>query len=131
MGEHFGETNKAKWSQIFYPAASAAYAYEPSVPSTVQLADRFKAHNWFLPAVGLLKRLAWYWKQGTTSNKNIFKAALAGGFFTNFASTSAYFWSSSENTSGTSWYVHFASSGNSTSTYTKYTSSAGRAVAAF
>lgn len=130
MGEHFGETNTAKWSQIFYPAASAAYAYEPSVPSTVQLADRFKAHNWFLPAVGLLKRLAWYWKQGTTSNMNIFKAALAGGFFTNFASTSADFWSSSEGINNGSWTVHFASSGYS-NTYTKYNSYAGRAVAAF
>jgi hypothetical protein len=130
MGEHFGETNKAKWSQIFYPAASAAYAYQPSVPSTVQLAERFKAHNWFLPAVGLLKRLAWYWKQGTTSNKNIFKAALAGGFFTNFASTSAYFWSSSESYSTYSWPVCFASSGYSNPN-TKYYSYAGRAVAAF
>ncbi|MCR5037851.1 MAG: hypothetical protein K6A94_00730 [Bacteroidales bacterium] len=130
MGEHFGETNKAKWSQIYYPAASAAYAYQPTVPSTVQLADRFKAHNWFLPTVGLLKRLAWYWKQGTTSDKNIFKKAIAGRLFVNFTSSSANFWSSSESYSYSSWYVYFASSGYSYSS-SKYNSYAGRAVAAF
>ena len=129
----FGETNKAKWRQLYYPAASAAYAYQPTVPSTVQLADRFKAHNWFLPTVGLLKRFAWYWKQGTTgetSNKNIFKKALGGGLFVNFASASAFFWSSSEFSSSYSWTVYFASSGYSYGTGKSY-SYAGRAVAAF
>ena len=74
MQSHFGDTNYAKWSQIYYPAASAAYAYEPQV-SGVTLADKFKAHNWFLPAEGLLIRLCWWFRQGATSDNNIFKKA--------------------------------------------------------
>jgi hypothetical protein len=50
-----------KWSQLYYPAASACYAYEPQVTKSGEvLADRFRKHNWFLPTNGLLGRLFWY-----------------------------------------------------------------------
>jgi hypothetical protein len=126
MQTHFGETNYAKWSQIYYPAASAAYAYEPRVTG-VELADKFKAHNWFLPAEGLLIRLCWWFRQGADSNNNIFKKAIADGVFTNF--TSSYYWSSTEYSSGSAWIVSFSS--GSVDSYIKYGGSYVRAVAAF
>jgi hypothetical protein len=50
-----------KWSQLYYPAASACYAYEPKVTKTGEiLADKFRRHNWFLPTSGILGRLLWY-----------------------------------------------------------------------
>ena len=129
MQTHFGETvNFEKWSQIYYPAASAAYAYQPTVPSTVQLADKFKAHNWFLPAIGLLVRLCWYFRLGDNDDGNIFKDAIAEGhLFHNF--TSANFWSSSEYGSGYTWYVTFG--GGYSSNTNKYNTNRVRAVAAF
>ena len=126
MQSHFGDTNYAKWSQIYYPAASAAYAYEPQV-SGVTLADKFKAHNWFLPAEGLLIRLCWWFRQGATSDNNIFKKAIADGVFTNF--TSSNYWAATEYNTSSAWYVIFynGSVGNSY----KYSEYYVRAVAAF
>jgi hypothetical protein len=50
-----------KWSQLYYPAASACYAYEPKVTKSGEVLDaKFRKHNWFLPTEGLLVRLFWY-----------------------------------------------------------------------
>ena len=127
MASHYSETNVAKWTQLYFPAASAAYAYQPSVPSNFVLADKFKAHNWFLPAEGLLDRIHWYLKKGTDSQLNIFRKALADGVFVNFSSS--YYWSSTESSAYIAWYVHFGGTGSS-STY-KISSYYVRAVAAF
>lgn len=127
MQQHFNESNYAKWSQLFYPAASAAYSYEPTVTSNVRLDDRFKAHNWFVPACGLLVRLCWYYRQGSNSDKNIFKKAIADGLFVNFSSS--YYWCSSEYGSNYAWYVYFG--GGYSGSNSKYYSLRVRAVAAF
>ena len=127
MASHYSETNVAKWTQLYFPAASAAYAYQPSVPSNFVLADKFKAHNWFLPAEGLLDRIHWYLKKGTDSQLNIFRKALADGVFVNFSSS--YYWSSTESSAYSAWYVYFGGT-FSTSNF-KYNSYYVRAVAAF
>lgn len=72
--ENIGGSNPAKWRQLYYPAASAAYAYQPPYaykPNEV-LSDRFKSHNWFVPTMGLIARIAWYHAAGS---KDIFKKA--------------------------------------------------------
>ena len=127
MAIHYSETNVAKWTQLYFPAASAAYAYQPSVPSNFVLADKFKAHNWFLPAEGLLDRIHWYLKKGASSEQNIFRKALADRLFVNFSSSS--YWSSTEYSANYAWYVYFGST--SSTNNTKYTSYSVRAVAAF
>lgn len=43
--------------QYYFPAASAAYTYEPSVKAGERLAEQFKAHKWFLPTPGDAQRL--------------------------------------------------------------------------
>lgn len=127
MASHFSETNVAKWTQLYFPAASAAYAYQPSVPSNFVLSDKFKAHNWFLPSNGLLCRIHWYLKKGADSEQNIFRKALAAGLLVNFTSSS--YWCSSEFNSTSAWYVNF---GGTYSNYNyKYCSYYVRAVAAF
>lgn len=129
MSSHYSEPNTAKWSQLYFPAASAAYAYQPTMSGEYELADKFKSHNWFLPTVGLLARLCWYYRQGTTSNANIFKKAIADNLFTNFTSSS--YWSSSESNSYNAWSVNFPgfiSTGNSKYNGNNYYV---RAVAAF
>lgn len=95
-----------KYQQYYYPAASYCYAYEPKgLLDGEELADRFKAHNWYLPSSGELARLYWYYQRGKDDDKNIFKAALSSGKMTDFASS--YRWSSSENYSHLAWYVNF------------------------
>lgn len=126
MATEYEDDNSAKWSQIYYPAASAAYAYQPKVTG-VELADKFRAHNWFLPANGLLMRLCWYSSKGISSNENIFKKAIEKGVFTNF--TASHFWSSTEYGSGLAWYCYFSSYG--TGSNGKYNSCKVRPVAAF
>ena len=50
-----------KWSQLYYPIASACYAYEPEVTKDGEvLASKFCKHNWFLPTLGLIGRMCWY-----------------------------------------------------------------------
>ena len=58
----FGDTQYGdKWSQLYYPLASACYAYEPTNLKTGELLHAsFKKRNWFLPTAGLLIRLLCY-----------------------------------------------------------------------
>ncbi len=126
MATEYGEANPDKWSQIYYPAASAAYGYEPRV-TAFELADKFKAHNWFLPANGLVMRFGWYRSKGTNSDQNIFKKAIEKGVFTNFAA--AGFWSSAECGSYGAWYCYFSS--YTTTGSTKCSALRVRPVAAF
>ena len=135
MAATYGEQNPAKWSQLYYPAASAAYAYQP-VAGGKPLADKFKPHNWFLPAVGLLRRLYWYISKGANSSDNIFKDAIDAGLFSSSGTnssragfSSASYWSSSEYNSTYAWTVGFSS--GSTYSVTKCTATRVRAVAAF
>lgn len=126
--DNVDSTNYNKWSQIYYPAASACYAYQPTIlKSGEQLADKFKSHNWFLPTNGHLARLYWYYRQGAASNANIFKKAISEGVFSNFSAS--YTWSCTEDYSAGSWYVGFTV-GTSYSNY-KFNSYVVRAVSAF
>lgn len=123
-----GEANYAKWIQLYWPAASAAYAYEPTVLKTgEQLSEKFKAHNWFLPTRGMLDRLYWYYSKGAIGSQNIFREAISKNIFANF-SISGH-WSSTELNQPGSWFVNF-SSGN-VSNGLKSNSYVVRAVAAF
>lgn len=54
-------SKKDRWSQVYYPAVTACYLYEPTAEG---LSDKFKQHNWFLPTGGQLQRIYWYWKYG-------------------------------------------------------------------
>ena len=95
----------SKWSQIAFPAASAAYAYEPE-HSGFELDDKFKAHNWFMPAPGLMARIYWYQAQGDSAAKNIFKDAISRGLYTKLVTTSSntyYYWCSAESNSTSAW----------------------------
>ena len=100
------EANYAKWSQFFYPSASACYAYQPSVKAGEELADKFKAHNWFAPTAGQLARLYWYTKLAP-ADQNIFRKAIEAGRFINMSSS--HFWTSAEFSPGSAWYVGFGS----------------------
>ena len=126
MATEYQDANPTKWSQIYYPAASAAYAYEPTVVG-FELANKFKAHNWFLPANGLLMRFCWYRSKGTGSSQNIFKKAIDKQIFTNFSASN--FWSSTEYASYGAWQCHF--SNYNTGYHTKFYGFRVRPVAAF
>jgi hypothetical protein len=59
--EDLGYSNNEAWGRLYFPAFSACYAYEPKVSKQGQvLYSRFKAHNWFLPTVGLHGRYIWH-----------------------------------------------------------------------
>lgn len=50
----------SRWSQLYYPAASACYSYEPQIMTNEELSKKFKKHNWFLPTIGQVGRLFSY-----------------------------------------------------------------------
>lgn len=55
------DKNYSKWKQLYYPATSACYAYEPKgLKDGEILTKKFTKHHWFLPPEGLLARL-WYY----------------------------------------------------------------------
>ena len=98
--------NAAKYQQYYWPAASYCYAYEPTVADGEELAPKFKAHNWYLPAIGELVRQYWYYRQGLASDLNIFANAINNAVMANY--TASHRWSSSENNQTGAWYVNFS-----------------------
>ena len=101
----------------YYPAASFCYAYEPKVDN---LAEKFKAHHWFLPPpVDLLKI-----KNSMMKTDNFTKAATNKLIATGFPNS----WSCQEYGGNSAWYVN--SDGTVYSQY-KNIQYAVRAVAAF
>ena len=123
------ESGDTKYSQFYYPAASYAHAYEPTILRSGEvLADKFKAGKWGLPSGGDLARLYWYHSKGYDGAEHaIFSEAAQANLFTRFTAT--YFWSSLEISADVAWYVYFGSggfhSGGKSNTYLV------RAVAAF
>ena len=131
------EANQAKWSQLLYPAASACYAYEPTVKNNETLPERFKAHNWALPTQGILARLFAYTYDGKGSNTS---ATLKDNSPLDTVSDStnsivfnrikaSVLWSVTEHNRAYNWLVYF-NYGLTTSTY-KSSASVVRAVSAF
>ena len=133
------DPNGSKWSQLYFPAPSACYAFQPTgLKQGEVLAAKFEAHNWFLPPEGLLGRLWYYTYDYTDSNADgekelidradsPFAKAIRKGLFRKF--TASVHWSATEGISVYSWYVNF---GDGSTGYTnKYGSYVGRAVSAF
>jgi hypothetical protein len=128
-----------KWSQLYYPAVSACYAYEPSSKNLKEgevLAPKFKRHHWFLPSEGLLARLWYYlyeYNDGKLTEKDnspmgdVYDSTGTKRMFRKFTASSH--WSVTETSSNYSWYVHFGN--GSTNLYHKSSSDVGRAVSAF
>lgn len=97
---------------LYYPAASACFAYEPAVNN---LSSKFKKYNWFLPSSGELLRLLYYIHQSkgidspeNSNYNNSYKDAAANAFDTaikldvirrvNFTSGGDYFSSTEADT---------------------------------
>ena len=92
-----------KWTHLYFPAASVCYAYEPtSLQKEEFLTDKFKKHNWFLPAIGLLARIAIY-SNGVNYKK--FSKAIDKGLYIPIG-TKNQIWSSIINYSDKSHYVN-------------------------
>ena len=113
------------YRQFYYPAASYCYAYQPTYalqPGEV-LADKFKAHNWWLPTLGELGMVYWQQVKG-----GIFAAAASNSRYSNL--TADWHWTSTEYNASYAWYLH---GGNGQVLYNnfKYNSRACRAVVAF
>ena len=116
------------YRQFYYPAASYCYAYQPTYalqPGEV-LADKFKAHNWWLATCGELGMVYWQQVKG-----GIFAAAAANGKYSNL--TNDWHWTSTEYNASNAWYLH-GGNGQVVGNYgtgTKNGSRAVRAVVAF
>ena len=88
-----------KWSQLYYPAASVCYAYEPQISRDKEiLPDKFKRHNWFLPTGGVYGRIYWYLYKYENGNLIVrddspFASAINHGKFKIIAGT---LWASTE-----------------------------------
>lgn len=98
--------NAARFQQYYWPAASYCYAYEPTVADGEELAPQFKAHNWYLPASGELARQYWYYRQGLSSDLNIFATAINNAVMSNYIASSR--WGSSEQYQSCAWCGNFS-----------------------
>ena len=78
---------------LYYPAASACYAYEPKVDN---LDDKFKKHTWWLPTTGEILRLLYY----IVNNSPEFDKVRSDGKFT-FKSGAKYTTSTQSNAEST------------------------------
>jgi len=134
--EGLNDTYGDRWSQLYYPAASACHAYEPKdLMEGEVLNPKFSKHNWFLAPEGLLARICYYtydYSSGSavvredspldtitdSKGKVLFKRI-----------TTSTLWSVTEDTSLRSWNVVF-SNGN-TYYHLKVNSYVGRAISAF
>ena len=123
------ESGEAKYGQFYYPAASFAHAYEPTIlRSNEELADKFKAGKWGLPSAGDLARLYWYHTKGYDGAEHaIFSEAAQSNLFTRFSAS--HFWSSLEYSATSAWFVYFGT--GYFYVYTKFSTYVVRAVAAF
>lgn len=103
------DSGDTKYAQFYYPAASYAHAYEPTILRSGEiLSERFKAGKWALPSAGDLARLYWYHSKGYNGGDHaIFSEVYQAGLFAAFAATN--FWSSLECNSTYAWYVGFGS----------------------
>ena len=119
----------AKYRQYYYPAASLCHAYQPNVKTDEVLSPLFLAGRWALPGEGDLSRLCWYHRKGYTEGVEnaIFAKGRVDGVFTQFTNT--WYWSASEYSRCSAWYVGFSDGG--TDSISKYTSGRVRAVVAF
>lgn len=58
------DTWGVNWDTYMYPAASLCYAFEPGGEGKiVGLNNKFKKHNWFMPASGDMARICYYMRQ--------------------------------------------------------------------
>lgn len=64
--DNAGGTINTNGHHLYFPAASACFAYEPSASG---LLDEFKVHNWFLPSAGELVRMCYYTYQSYADGK--------------------------------------------------------------
>lgn len=95
----------AKYQQYYYPAASCCFAYAPTILNTGEVLDEsVGANHWFLPSIGELERISWYYhRKSENSEYNIFLQALAD-YPTSFVfNYNTYFSSSSEYDSRSPW----------------------------
>lgn len=135
--DYVKNTYKDAYQEIYYPAASKCYAYDPTVFKTLkegeELNDKLSVHNWFLPSIGDLARIYWYHRQGydVTTENAIFAKPMSETGFTQFSSSSH--WSSTEGSSTNSWYVGFSDGGIYGSGYggNKFSSNVVRPCVAF
>ena len=123
------EMGATKYQQFYFPAVSYCHAYEPTIlRNGEELADKFKAGNWWLPSPGEEGRIYWYYSKGYNYAEHaIFSDARTKGVLTAFY-TSGH-WTSVEYTAAVAWYVNFGS--GVVSNNVKYNGYAARAVVAF
>lgn len=70
-----------KYNEFYYPAASMCQCFAPTVKEEEHLDEGFKAGNWWLPTVGEIARIYWYWSHGTdtSSDHALFADAINNG----------------------------------------------------
>lgn len=96
-----------KYQQYYYPAASCCFAYAPTILNTGEVLDEsVGANHWFLPSIGELERISWYYqRKSENSEYNIFLQALAD-YPTSFVFTyDTRFFSSTEVSYNSAWAI--------------------------
>ena len=58
-----------KLYNLYFPGISACYSFQPTYSSTI--IDKYKAHNWFMPASGDLVRIGYYLYLYATKNTSV------------------------------------------------------------
>lgn len=101
--------NTDSYRNFYFPTPSKCYAYEPKVRYNETLANKFKAHHWWLPCAGEMARI--FWLLSVNRQGNFADAATQGRLGINLTSGYQGSWSSSRfsGNSGRLW--HYRGSG--------------------
>jgi hypothetical protein len=106
LQEAIGAIQTAKgtnYQQMYWPAASMCFAYEPTVKNGEKLSDKFKANKWALPSVNELARF-FYWDK-VDETQNIFALAKSQAVnMEGYGNTSVY--ASNEHNEESAWWIY-------------------------
>lgn len=108
------DSNARRWEEFYYPAAYGCALY---TPTAANLAEQYGSGKWYLPAQGELERIYAFYRLGTTADKAATGESEASTPIMANANQRAgrsvigmrasWYWSASEATANSSWYVDF------------------------
>lgn len=102
----------SNYKEFYFPPASLCHSYEPVLNEGEFLSPKFAAGRWWLPSIGELGRIAWYYSKGYSNDEveeAIFAKPNQAGVFTAIAENTSYHSSNQANSKQYSFFSRNAS----------------------
>lgn len=122
--------SQSKYQQFYFPSASLCHEYEPEIKPGEKIADSLKKGHWFLPSLGELARIYWYFKHDNEQREitnGIFEKSITASIF----ATLKTLYETSTEASVSSAYIINTTNGTCNNATAKSSNYSTRAIAAF